>query len=119
MIDKAVKELANGGALAKKETEWYITLMDFQPWVLDMLKDVIEENRALTLIGEPNSGKSPLGKSYLFAMCRRNVRVFMLGDVVVCVRVTPEIDFLRGEEARKQITESKFSHELCSHHPLI
>ena len=35
LVTEALRALGQQGALAKKETQWYITLMDMQPWVLD------------------------------------------------------------------------------------
>ena len=42
-------------------------------------------------------GKTPLGRAYLMAMCRRSARVHDMDAAGCCIRVTPEIDFLRGE----------------------
>lgn len=90
--------MASQGALAKKETKLHITLMDFHPWVLDMLEGVLEENLSLPLIREPNSGKSPLGKMRLSSTRRRHAGVYRLGIVVVCIRVTHDLIVLHGED---------------------
>ncbi len=99
LVAKALSGLASEGALAKKEFEWHITLTEehFKPWVLNVMAEIMDPLGSLVLIGEPNFGKTPLGRSYLFALCRRNARVHGLDPATVSVRVTPEIDFLRGE----------------------
>lgn len=51
---------------------------------------------SLVMLGEPNTGKSPLGRSILMAQCRLNRERFHLEDKP-CLRITPEIDFPRGE----------------------
>ena len=62
-----------------------------------MLEELISDSASLILLGEPNAGKTPLGRAYLFAMRRRNIRALNIEDTVPCIRATPEIDFLRGE----------------------
>ena len=52
---------------------------------------------AFTMLGEAGAGKSPLGRSVLMAQVRRNKARFNLSGQP-CIRSTPEIDFLRGEQ---------------------
>ena len=52
---------------------------------------------SLFLVGEPNCGKTPAGRSYLYAMAGYNMRKANAVDAETFIRVTPEVDFLRGE----------------------
>ncbi|CAJ1407201.1 unnamed protein product [Effrenium voratum] len=52
---------------------------------------------AFTMLGEAGAGKSPLGRSVLMAQVRHNKARFNLSGQP-CIRSTPEIDFLRGEQ---------------------
>ncbi|CAK0893438.1 unnamed protein product [Prorocentrum cordatum] len=99
LVAKALSGLAAEGALAKKEFENNVILCEdhFNLRVLEAMQELINSNDSLVLIGEPNIGKTPLGRAFLMAMCRRNARVHGLDPAGCCIRVTPEIDFLRGE----------------------
>ncbi|CAK0894551.1 unnamed protein product [Prorocentrum cordatum] len=99
LVDKALRNVLAEGVLAKKEYQRNLFLCEkhFKPWFLNILKGRIDPLTSLALVGEPNCGKTPVGKAYLFAMCDRNARVHGLDQDKVCIRVTPEIDFLRGE----------------------
>ncbi|CAK0896738.1 unnamed protein product [Prorocentrum cordatum] len=95
---KALSGIAAEGSLAK-EAGWHITRTEehFKPWVLDVIAEIMDPLGSLVLIGEPNFGKTPLGRSCLFALCRRSARIHQLDLDSACVRATPEINFLRGE----------------------
>ena len=100
LIEKALRNLSTDGALAKKEYQWPIPLTTkyFHPWVLDILEKVWDfDVSALMLLGEAGSGKSPLGRSVLMAQARHN-QIRFNTRIKPCVRCTPEIDFLRGEQ---------------------
>ncbi|CAK0904031.1 unnamed protein product [Prorocentrum cordatum] len=96
LVAKALSGLASEGAHAKKEFEWRITLTEehFKPRVLNAVAEIMGPLGSLVLIGEPTLGKTPLGRSYLFALCRRNARVHGLGPAIAGARVTPEIALL-------------------------
>ena len=99
LVEKALRCLSSDGALARKEFDWPIPLTDkyYHKWVLDMLETVWNFDVAsLVMLGEPNTGKSPLGRSILMAQCRHNQQRFLLEDKP-CLRCTLEVDFLRGE----------------------
>ncbi|CAK0816774.1 unnamed protein product [Prorocentrum cordatum] len=96
LVAKALSGLASEGALATKEFEWSIALTEghFKPRVLDVMAEIMDPLGSLALIGEQNFGKTLLGRSYLFALCRRSARVHGLDPATVSVRVTPEIALL-------------------------
>ena len=60
-------------------------------------KGVDFDTSALVLLGEAGAGKSPLGRSILMAQVRHN-QVRFSSRQKPCIRCTPEIDFLRGEQ---------------------
>ncbi|CAK0886200.1 unnamed protein product [Prorocentrum cordatum] len=99
LVEKSLRSLAAEGALAKKEFGNIVTLCDehFNLRVLNVMADLISSNLSLVLIGEPSVGKTPLGRAFLMAMCRRSARANGLDPARCPIRVTPEIDFLRGE----------------------
>ncbi|CAE8683698.1 unnamed protein product [Polarella glacialis] len=89
--------MSTDGVLAKKEFDWYVCLNHYEPWVLEILEGIWDFDIAsLVLLGEPNCGKSPLGRSVLMAQRRHNKTRFAV-DGNPCIRTTTEIDFLRGE----------------------
>ena len=95
-MEKAISQLADEGALAQKETNYYVTLFHFFPWVLEILEEILEDSCGFVLLGEAGCGKSALGRSILMALCRWNKKRFNKeGDA--SIRVTTEVDFLRGE----------------------
>ena len=59
--------------------------------------EVIDPLVSLFLIGEPNCGKTPAGRTYLYVMASYNLRKVNAADAEASIRVTPEVDFLRGE----------------------
>ena len=99
LVEKALRNLASDGALARKEFCWPIplTLKYYAPWLLQSLETIWDfDQSALVMLGEAGIGKSPLGRSVLMAQARHNKTHFNIeGDP--CIRCTPEIDFLRGE----------------------
>ncbi|CAK0841997.1 unnamed protein product [Prorocentrum cordatum] len=99
LVEKSLRSLVAEGALAKKEFGNVVTLCDehFDLRVLNAMADPISSNHSLVLIGGPNVGKTPLGRAFLMAMCRRNARANGLDPARCPIRATPEIDFLRGE----------------------
>lgn len=99
LVEKSLRCLAAEGALVKKEFENNVILCEdhFNLRVVEIMQELMNSNDSLVLIGEPNVGKTPLGRAYLMAMCRRNARVNGLDPADCSIRVTPEIDFLRGE----------------------
>ena len=99
LVEKALRNLAADGALAKKEFMWPIplTVKYYHAWLLQILEDIwYFDQSALVLLGEPGAGKSPLGRSILMAQARFNTVHFDV-EAEPCIRCTPEIDFLRGE----------------------
>ncbi|CAK0911718.1 unnamed protein product [Prorocentrum cordatum] len=96
---KALSGLAAEGSLAKKEAEWRIALVGehFKPRVLDVMAENMGPPGSVSLMGGSNFGKTPPGRSCLFALCRRSARIHELDLESARVRATPEIDFLRGE----------------------
>ena len=74
LVEQALSNLSSEGALAKKRTNWPVVVrVHYQPWVQEILEEVWDPSqRALGLLGECGSGKSPLGKSTLFAAVRYN-----------------------------------------------
>ena len=99
LVEKALRCLSSDGALARKEFDWPLPLTErfYHKWALEMLEEVWNFDVAsLVMLGEPNTGKSPLCRSILMAQCRLNRERFHLEDKP-CLRITPEIDFLRGE----------------------
>ena len=92
LVKEAIRNLTMEGALAREESKWYITLMDYVPWLREILEEVLDSMHAVTLLGEPNAGKSPLGRSIVMALCRYNKHRFgKEGDV--CFRASSEFDF--------------------------
>lgn len=99
LVEKALRCLSADGALARKEFNWPIPLTEtfFQKWILEKLEKIWNfDVAALVMLGEPNTGKSPLGRSILMAQCRYNQTHFNREEAP-CIRCTPEVDFLRGE----------------------
>ena len=102
LISQALRNLSSDGALAKKEPHWPIPLspLFYDRAILTTLEKIWDfDQSALILLGEPGTGKSPLGRSVLMAQVRHNQARFNL-DGHPCVRCTPELDFLRGEPGR-------------------
>jgi hypothetical protein len=98
LVEKALRNLSTDGCLAQRDFDWNVTLMHYNPWVLEILEEIWDFDIAsLVLLGEPDCGKSPLGRSVLMAQCRHNKTRFGI-DGDPCIRVTTEIDFLRGEQ---------------------
>ncbi|CAE7362281.1 unnamed protein product [Symbiodinium sp. CCMP2592] len=100
LVEKALRNLATDGALAKKIEEWPIpfTSTFYHTWVLDIFEKVWDfDTSALVLLGEAGAGKSPLGRSVLMAQVRHN-QIRFSSRQKPCIRCTPEIDFLRGEQ---------------------
>ena len=99
LVEKALRNLASDGALARKEFSWPIplTLRYYAPWLLKCLEGLWDfDQSSLVMLGEAGVGKSPLGRSVLMAQVRYNKAHFNL-EGEPCIRCTPEIDFLRGE----------------------
>ena len=99
LISQALRNLSSDGALAKKEPHWPIPLspLFYDRAILTTLEKIWDfDQSALILLGEPGTGKSPLGRSVLMAQVRHNQARFNL-DGHPCVRCTPQLDFLRGE----------------------
>ena len=99
LVTQALRHVSSDGALARKEVAWPIPLTSdyYEPSILQILEKIWDfDQSALILLGEPGCGKSPLGRSILMAQARHNQSRFNL-DGQVCVRCTPELDFLRGE----------------------
>ena len=99
LISQALRNLSSDGALAKKEPHWPIPLspLFYDRAILTTLEKIWDfDQSALILLGEPGTGKSPLGRSVLMAQVRHNQARFNL-DGHPCARCTPELDFLRGE----------------------
>ena len=99
LVEKALRCLSSDGALARKEFDWPLPLTErfYHTWVLQILEKVWNFDVAsLVMLGEPNTGKSPLCRSIPMAQCRLNCERFQLQEKP-CLRCTPEIDFLRGE----------------------
>ena len=100
LVEKALRNLATDGALAKKEYQWPIPLTSkyYHPWILEILEKVWGfDVSAFMLLGDAGAGKSPLGRSILMAQVRHNQTRFKCRQQP-CIRCTPEIDFLRGEQ---------------------
>ena len=99
LVEKALRCLSTEGALARKEFDWPLPLTEkfFQKWILEKLEKIWNfDVAALVMLGEPNTGKSPLGRSILMAQCRYN-RTRFSREEAPCIRCTPEVDFLHGE----------------------
>jgi len=99
LVSQALRNLAADGALARKEHHWPLPLTPkyFRAEVLKALEAIWDFDQAsLVMLGEPGGGKSPLGRSVLFAQCRHNLERFQVQGQP-CIRCTPELDFLRGE----------------------
>ena len=58
------------------------------------------EQSAFIMLGEAGVSKSPLERSVLMAQARWN-KVHYQIEAEPCIRCTPEIDFLRGEQGSK------------------
>ena len=99
LVAQALRNLSSDGALARKEYHWPIPLTP-KYYELDVLKALEHvwdfDQSAFIMLGEPGSGKSPLGRSVLMAQVRHNQTRFNLQGQP-CIRCTPELDFLRGE----------------------
>ena len=88
------------GLLARKEFKWPLPLTPrcYNAWVLKVLEEIWDfDHSSLIILGEVGMGKSPLERSILMAKCRRNKGHFQV-EAEPCIRCTPEIDFLRGEQ---------------------
>ena len=113
LVEKALRNLATDGALAKKEFSWPLPLTStyFHPWLLELLETVWDfDMSALIMLGEAGSGKSPLGRSVMMAQARHN-QVRFGSRLKPCIRCSPEIDFLRGEQGF--ITMGDFLDDTC------
>ena len=113
LVEKALRNLSQDGSLAKKEMDWPIPLTStyYHGWVLELLEEVWDfDTSALVMLGEAGAGKSPLGRSILMAQARFNKAHFG-ARTNVCIRCTPEIDFLRGEQGN--ITMGDFLDDTC------
>ena len=99
LVEKALRNIATDGALAKKEFAWPIPLTEkyYHKWLLDILEKIWNfDQSAFLMLGEAEAGKSPLGRSVLMAQVRHNQHRFKARGTP-CIRCTAEIDFLRGE----------------------
>ncbi|CAK0869783.1 unnamed protein product, partial [Prorocentrum cordatum] len=98
LVDKALRNVLAEGVHVNKGCQRNLFLREkhAKPWFLNVLREGIDPLTSLGLVGEPNCGKTPVGAAYLFAMCDRDARVQGLDQGRVCIRVTPEIGFLRG-----------------------
>ena len=99
LVSQALRNISSDGALARKEFHWPIPLTPkyFQKEVLQALEHIWDfDLSAFVMLGEPGSGKSPLGWSVLMAQVRHNKTRFNV-EGQPCIRCTPELDFLRGE----------------------
>lgn len=97
LVAQALRNLPFHGALARKEDHWPIPLTPryYELDVLKALEHVLDfDQSAFIMLGEPGSGKSPLGRSILMAQVRHNQTRFNLQGQP-CIRCTPELDFLR------------------------
>ena len=68
LVEKALRNLASDGALARKEFSWPIplTLRYYAPWLLKCLEGLWDfDQSSLVMLGEAGVGKSPLGRSVL------------------------------------------------------
>ena len=68
LIEKALRCLSSDGVLARKEFDWPLPLTErfYRKWALQMLEEVWNFDVAsLVMLGEPNTGKSPLCRSIL------------------------------------------------------
>ncbi|CAJ1352020.1 unnamed protein product [Effrenium voratum] len=100
LVDRALRNLASDGALARKEFDWPIPLTTkyYHSWLLEIMEEIWDfDLSAFTMLGEAGAGKSLLGRSVLMAQVRHNKARFNLSGQP-CIRSTPEIDFLRGEQ---------------------
>ena len=97
LVSQALRNLAADGALARKEHPWPLPLTPkyFRAEVLKALEAIWDFGQA-SLVREPGGGKSPLGRSVLFAQWRHNLERFQVQGQP-CIRCTPELDFLRGD----------------------
>ena len=86
--------------MARKEFDWPIPLTTkyYHSWLLEIMEEIWDfDLSAFTMLGEAGAGKSPLGRSVLMAQVRHNKARFNLSGQP-CIRSTPEIVFLRGEQ---------------------
>lgn len=99
LVSQALRNVSSDGALVRKEANWPIPLTPqfYDRSILKALEKIWDfDQSALILLGEPGTGKSPLGRSVLMAQARHNVTRFNLNGAA-SIRCTPEMDFLRGE----------------------
>ena len=75
LVEKALKNMATDGALAKKEFAWPIPSTEkyYHKWLLGILEKIWNfDQSAFLMLGEAEAGKSPLGRSVLMAQVRPN-----------------------------------------------
>ena len=79
LVEKALRNIATDGALAKKEFAWPIPLTEkyYHKWLLDILEKIWNfDQSAFLMLGEAEAGKSPLGRSVLMAQVRHQPASF-------------------------------------------
>ena len=99
LINQALRNLSSDIALTKKDPYWPISLspLFYDRAILTTLEKIWDfDQSALIFLGEPGTGKSPLGRSVLIMQVRLNQAKFNL-DGYSCIRYIPEFGFLRGE----------------------
>ena len=99
LVEKALKNMATDGALAKKEFAWPIPSTEkyYHKWLLGILEKIWNfDQSAFLMLGEAEAGESPLGRSVLKAQVRHSQHRFKARGSP-CIRCTAEIDFLRGK----------------------
>ena len=90
LVDRALRNLASDGALARKEFDWPIPLTTkyYHSWLLEIMEEIWDlDLSAFTMLGEAGAGKSPLGRSVLMAQVRHNKARFNLSGQP-CIRST-------------------------------
>ena len=109
----ALRNLSSDGALTRKETQWPIPLTPrfYHSWVLEVLESIWDfDPSAFIMLGEAGVGKSPLGRSVLMAQAPWSKAHYQI-EAEPCIRRTPGIDFLRGEQGSKVMGDQQPQYE--------
>ena len=98
LVEKALQNLMNDGALAATVEFFPMTLKDLDSRFLEMLKSVMStlREKALGFHGEAGQGKTPAARIIAMAMSRYWTRKTG-GTALPSFRTASEFDFFRGE----------------------
>ena len=102
-IKDAIANLRAEANLARTQYDYPLCYFDMTPFFQKIVDRVLPSllEKSLLLFGEPGIGKSPVAYVLAMVCARHQIRVGELVGVSPSFRSTPDLDFLRGEEGRR------------------